>query len=462
MLEIEKMMADVIEMQQSSRDRCYFAVDASSEIVVDVLDRLSGNEPKLGIDLRDSETGEVFVGLMCDYNDKSEIKSNLKHIVESAFRNKIIPRFIQDGITKEQISNELDYRDRANVNNPKAGWDDALIDYTNEELELAEDLWEDVREKLEHHKLAHVNTSSSKTSSKNALEELEEAPNVSDKNTKIKYLYRDADNYMVHNECIINGVLTSSQRAAILDCLDEGEFFIPSLVGMPEVKFDEIDDPAVDHQWFELREGDFEETTERSTVYIWPDELVSAFCKCKDKWMDIYLGTEEAPVFDKRLHDQDLAHTPSEQGQLEQPQFQQNEPAQTLSVKTKLGDIVVTIKDDPDYPGVCIDLKGTGLNDRYQKNTVRLAWVEFEPEKNKIQTLVYGDGNEDDFTHLIEHEKVMMREKDISSMVARDVSFPQERPSSLSEQIKSASDRVAGSPASSPVPTKEKGFEPEI
>ena len=122
----------------------------------------------------------------------------------------------------------------------------------------------------------------------------------SQKNTKINYLYRDADNYKVHNECVINGVLTGAQKAVILECLDDGEYFIPSLVGLPEVRFDE-EDPAVDHQWFVLREEDFEETTERSTTYMTPDELVAAFCKCKDRWMDVYLGLADKPGLEEKI-----------------------------------------------------------------------------------------------------------------------------------------------------------------
>ena len=121
-------------------------------------------------------------------------------------------------------------------------------------------------------------------------------------NTKINYLYRDADNYKILNECIINGVLTRSQQAAILDCLDDGEYFIPSLVGMPEIKFGEVDDPAVDHQWFELQADNFELTTERSTTFITADELVDAFRKCKNKWMDIYLGHPAELSLDQQIN----------------------------------------------------------------------------------------------------------------------------------------------------------------
>ena len=46
-------------------------------------------------------------------------------------------------------------------------------------------------------------------------------------NTKICYLYRDAGNYKVHNECVIQGELSKEQIQSILDCCDMGEYFIP-------------------------------------------------------------------------------------------------------------------------------------------------------------------------------------------------------------------------------------------
>ena len=52
--------------------------------------------------------------------------------------------------------------------------------------------------------------------------------------TKICYLYRDAGNYKVHNECVIQGELSKEQIQSILDCCDMGEYFIPRQVGMPK------------------------------------------------------------------------------------------------------------------------------------------------------------------------------------------------------------------------------------
>ena len=105
-------------------------------------------------------------------------------------------------------------------------------------------------------------------------------------NTKINYLYRDADNYKVHNECVVQGTISAERIAVVLECLDEGEYFIPHLVGLPEKRFDTFD-PQVDHPYFELSEDSFEETMEPATVEVKADELVSAFLNCKGKWEQI-------------------------------------------------------------------------------------------------------------------------------------------------------------------------------
>lgn len=102
-------------------------------------------------------------------------------------------------------------------------------------------------------------------------------------NTKISYLYRDADNYKSYNECVVPGIITEAQQKRILDSLDEGEYFIPSLVGLPEKKFDKYD-PEADHPFFELGRYSFEETSAAPTVEITPEELTEAFEAHKDSW----------------------------------------------------------------------------------------------------------------------------------------------------------------------------------
>lgn len=103
-------------------------------------------------------------------------------------------------------------------------------------------------------------------------------------NTKISYLYRDASNYKVPNECIVRGLLTDEQTKAILDCLDMDNF-IPSQVGLPERRFDRFD-PQEDHCWFELQENGFEPTDSEATVDLSVDELVSHFLARKNCWDD--------------------------------------------------------------------------------------------------------------------------------------------------------------------------------
>lgn len=47
-------------------------------------------------------------------------------------------------------------------------------------------------------------------------------------NTRIHYLYRDASNYKVSNEITVPGTFTEEQIDAIIGCLMDGEYFIPS------------------------------------------------------------------------------------------------------------------------------------------------------------------------------------------------------------------------------------------
>lgn len=104
-------------------------------------------------------------------------------------------------------------------------------------------------------------------------------------NTKIDYLYRDADNYKVWNQCIIEGTLSEEQKQKILDSLFEGEWFIPHMVGLPEKQFEQWDEQS-DHPFFELNEYSFEETALSPTVSVKAAELVAAFESCsKDNWL---------------------------------------------------------------------------------------------------------------------------------------------------------------------------------
>ena len=109
-------------------------------------------------------------------------------------------------------------------------------------------------------------------------------------NTQIRYLYRDASNYKMENECVVHGTFTQEQIAQIMDCCDLGEYFIPSQVGLPEQRFGRYD-AEEDHCWFELSEDGFEETAKPATVGISAEQLVENFSAAKEHWNDTAFQT---------------------------------------------------------------------------------------------------------------------------------------------------------------------------
>lgn len=82
-----------------------------------------------------------------------------------------------------------------------------------------------------------------------------------------------------------------------------------------------------------------------------------------------------------------------------------------LTVHTPLGELVVGIKEDPDYPGISVAFRGEGMNDFFNEGLIRLAWIEYSPEKRRLQAIVYGDGNADDYTQHIEFKNISEHDK---------------------------------------------------
>lgn len=105
-------------------------------------------------------------------------------------------------------------------------------------------------------------------------------------NTKIEYLYRDGSNYKMHNECIIRGPVTDEQINIIMASLDEGEYFIPSVVGMPELRFSGLNND--DHPWFELDRMGFSTAMCEPTMDITGAELAQRFADAarNNKWQE--------------------------------------------------------------------------------------------------------------------------------------------------------------------------------
>ena len=103
-------------------------------------------------------------------------------------------------------------------------------------------------------------------------------------NTCIHYLYRDASNYKAHHEIIVRGVITFAE---IAPCLDSGEFFIPSQVGLPDLQSQLGKPTDDDHVWHHLTPEDFTPTPEPPTVKLTACGLRSRFRRAHATGWDI-------------------------------------------------------------------------------------------------------------------------------------------------------------------------------
>ncbi len=102
------------------------------------------------------------------------------------------------------------------------------------------------------------------------------------KNTKMEFLYRDASNWKQWNVAVLEGTLTEEQRREIIDCCDDGEYFIPELVGLPATRFGSTTED--DHPFCELCMDNFSETDAEPTVTVTAEELLERFRANKGKW----------------------------------------------------------------------------------------------------------------------------------------------------------------------------------
>lgn len=108
------------------------------------------------------------------------------------------------------------------------------------------------------------------------------------RNTKISFLFRDASNYKVRNECIVAGLISGEQIAAIQSCLMDGEYFKPDMVGLTGETFVDLGYAAYDDDpdFFEMKwpvKESFTHTADLPTVELTVDQLVENFRRAKAK-----------------------------------------------------------------------------------------------------------------------------------------------------------------------------------
>lgn len=104
-------------------------------------------------------------------------------------------------------------------------------------------------------------------------------------NTKVEYLYRDANNYKVWNKCVIRGEISEEQIETIIGCLNCGEYFIPEQVGLPAERFDNITES--DHCWMEMDKYSFSSTDKKPTWNLEVEQLVKNFQRSKNSWKEL-------------------------------------------------------------------------------------------------------------------------------------------------------------------------------
>jgi hypothetical protein len=110
----------------------------------------------------------------------------------------------------------------------------------------------------------------------------------------VTYQYTDAANYHLDDEFIVAGEV---HFADIEPFLDEGEFFLPSTLGIPDLWAQRLRiDPDDDHPWhrFEFEEEDFKPTKRPATSKFTAESLIAAFKAASEAgWSDEQALTDQ-------------------------------------------------------------------------------------------------------------------------------------------------------------------------
>ena len=111
-------------------------------------------------------------------------------------------------------------------------------------------------------------------------------------NTEILYSYRDASNYKTHRYEILEGKINNEQIYAIISCLEDGELFIPSQVGLDdlqgELQAHDTKDWDDDHCWHEINSESFSPTDKEPTCSLTIKQLVKNFKKARHEGWHLF------------------------------------------------------------------------------------------------------------------------------------------------------------------------------
>jgi hypothetical protein len=131
------------------------------------------------------------------------------------------------------------------------------------------------------------------TASVTASSRLAELPQAATPNTRIEYLYRDADNYKIWEQVVVSGRLAFDDIGRYLD---DGHF-IASEVGLPDPQLEWAKQgyrfpTDSDHVYVEVTADDIQPTLDAPTVSISASELLGRFKTASAKGWDVVVAVE--------------------------------------------------------------------------------------------------------------------------------------------------------------------------
>jgi hypothetical protein len=122
-------------------------------------------------------------------------------------------------------------------------------------------------------------------------------------NLRIEYCYRLSLTHKIKCRIILAGPVGSHEVAVIKDRLEDGVYFVPGQVGLPDLqcRFDETDarwDPRIDHPWHELEKINLTVKKPDQELGVTGPALVDAFGAVR--WDDAYTppGYPLKPAFE--------------------------------------------------------------------------------------------------------------------------------------------------------------------
>lgn len=114
-------------------------------------------------------------------------------------------------------------------------------------------------------------------------------------NTRLAYLYRDADNFKVRHEVVFAGQMSEDEKMRIIASLEAGEYFFPGPLGLNDERFGS--ETEADHPFFEFCY--FEETTHKPTTDIAIAEIVKRFEDNAHLWKDYETSADDVELNDE-------------------------------------------------------------------------------------------------------------------------------------------------------------------